>query len=116
MESDWVYCHFRQKKDSLNNFIISFNNFNDLLEEINSSLFENNLYTGFEWYGEGSFGIGGYYECLDQNMFISHILELINCYQRSGARFGRIVIANQVGDDDWEVLYPEKFEGELMLF
>jgi len=20
MESDWVYCHFRQKKDSLNNF------------------------------------------------------------------------------------------------
>jgi len=23
MESDWVYCHFRQKKDSLNNFITS---------------------------------------------------------------------------------------------
>jgi len=21
MESDWVYCHFRQKKDSLNNFM-----------------------------------------------------------------------------------------------
>jgi len=24
MESDWVYCHFRQKKDSLNNFKNSF--------------------------------------------------------------------------------------------
>jgi len=23
MESDWVYCHFRQKKDSLNNFTIN---------------------------------------------------------------------------------------------